>query len=134
MKENNKKDIYFSDGYTILRNPSLYGGGFVICNQEGKILIHERIQKQGFTNNEAELLGVYEVLKFCAPFSKIITDSMNTYYWIRKGESGTRKDLNFLLQEAKRIKNEKYIEIEWKPREQNLAGIYIEKQQFENKL
>lgn len=136
MKNNTSYKInrYYSDGYTTLRNPSNYGGGFVVCNQEGKVLIHKKIQKQGFTNNEAELLGVYEVLKFCSPFSKVYTDSMNTYYWIKKGESKTRKDLYKILQHCKELKNEKYIEIKWKSREQNLAGIYIEKQQFENKL
>ena len=132
--KSNKVSIYYSDGYTIMRNPSVYGGGYVICNEKGEVLKHEVVEKQGLTNNEAELLGVYETLKLCAPFSKIIIDSMTIFYWVRSGKPKARKDLTLICSEAKRLKEEKKIEIEWKKRDFNLAGIFIEKMQFENKF
>jgi len=123
----------YSDGYTILKNPSDIGGGFVIIGTK-KAFYEEEIKKQGMTNNEAELLGVYKALQIADKNSIIYTDSQNTMAWIKSGKPKARPDLKEICQQAKKLKAIKNIDIKWVPRDENDAGIYIEEQQYEEQM
>jgi ribonuclease HI len=123
--------IYYTDGFTIEGNPSSVGGGYTIVDEGGNLIETKVIKKEGFTNNEAELLGVLEGLKLCKPGDKIITDSMNTIYWIRSGNPKKRPDLKELCAEAKRLVEQKQVTVEHQPRALNLAGIYNEQRESE---
>jgi ribonuclease HI len=86
---------YYTDGFTKLKNPSPLGGGYTIVDENNTVITVENINKVGFTNNEAELLGVYNCLKICNKKDIISTDSMNTIAWVRakKLKKVARQDL-----------------------------------------
>src|SRR3990167_9505470 len=55
---------YYCDGFLLGNlNPSKKGGGYTIVDEIENIIHREVIKKENFTNNEAEILGIYEVLK-----------------------------------------------------------------------
>lgn len=123
---------YYTDGFTLESNPSKKGGGYSILDENNTVIAVENIQKEGFTNNEAELLGVYHCLHLCEPGDSISTDSMNTIAWIKtkKLKKVARQDLLSIIIECKKLIEDKIINLMWEGREFNLAGIYNE----ENKL
>lgn len=117
----------YTDGLTIGKNPSNVGGGYCITKENGDILeINNSIRKNPFTSNEAELLGALRATELASNGDEIITDSMNTYYWIKNGKSKARPDLNELMLKAKNNIKLKNLTLVQKPREENLAGIYIQ--------
>ena len=116
----------YTDGYTLIGNPSPKGGGFTVLDENNKVLIHEKIEKEGLTNNEAELRGLLWALKESKTGDKISTDSSVIISWLRRGKTKARKDLTELIQECVKLKNEKNIELIWEGRDSNLAGIYNE--------
>ncbi|OGE44777.1 hypothetical protein A3E67_03695 [Candidatus Daviesbacteria bacterium RIFCSPHIGHO2_12_FULL_38_25] len=115
-----------SDGFCLIKNPSPFGGGFTVTDNLGIVLSRERILKKDFTNNEAELLGVLKACGLSENNGIIITDSMNTIFWIRKGKSKARPDLNEKIKTAKDLIENKKLNLIWKKRDENLAGIYNE--------
>lgn len=118
--------IYYSDGFTIDSNPGSKGG-YTITDSSGKLLKTTIIKKNGFTNNEAELLGVYNCVKtFCVNGDTVITDSMNNIYWCKSGFSKTRLDLNGVISKCKKLIKKKNINLVWEGRDGNLAGQYNE--------
>lgn len=120
---------YYTDGYTEIRNPSETGGGFTIMTEYEELLVTRRIEKQGLTNNEAELRGVVQCLRDCLPESTISTDSQNTISWLSsKKKCKARPDLQGLIDEGKYLKIDKKVNIIWEGRDFNLAGIYNEEQ------
>ena len=124
---------FFTDRFTKLRNPSPKGGGYSIIDENNTVLTVENIEKEGMTNNEAELLAVYHCLEeFCGTADVISTDSMNTIAWIRtnKIKKVARQDLVDIILKCKNLIKEKMVNLIWESREHNLAGIYNE----ENKL
>lgn len=121
---------YYSDGFTIKGNPSLLGGGFSVVDEHNTLIVRHNVLKEGFTNNEGELLGVLYILEKCEKGDLISTDSMNTIYWIRSGYSKARPDLIEVIQKAKKLKKDKNVEIIFETREKNLAGVYNEEHPF----
>ena len=124
---------YFSDGFTKLKNPSDVGGGYTIVD-ENNVLVHlENIDKRGFTNNEAELLGVWHCLNICGEFDIISTDSMNTIAWVRTKnlKKVARQDLLDIIKECKKMVADKAVNLIWEGREHNLAGIYNEREHID---
>jgi len=118
---------YYTDGWMMgSKNPSRYGGGYTITDDNGTLIKEREIKQSGFTNNEAEILGIFEVLKYAVTGDIISTDSMCSLSWVNAGKSKSRPDLNPMLFECKRLKFEKRINLLWEAREFNLAGIYNE--------
>lgn len=120
---------YHADGFIKGKNPSNFGGGFTIFRKENgnkEFFISLEIKKKGFTNNEAELLGVLYACDKGESGAKIITDSKCIVSWIRNGKAKARPDLNWACQSAKRLIKEKKLIIEWKPRGYNIAGLFNE--------
>jgi ribonuclease HI len=121
---------YYTDGFTLLKNPSPVGGGYTIFDENNTKILVENILKQGLTNNEAELQGVAA----CAALAKnkdiISTDSMNTIAWLRtkKTKKIARQDLLPIIIKAQKLIEKKKINIIWEGRDHNLAGIYNEEQ------
>jgi len=122
---------YYIDGYTELGNPSPTGGGYTITDSKGKVLITKRVKKKGLTSNEAEMLGLYRALRKCKKGDVISTDSQNNISWVSNGRSKSRPDLNELLYKCFFVRNKKWIEVIWEPREKNLAGIYNENEKLD---
>lgn len=113
----------YCDGFCKGGNPSKIGGGCVVFNGE----YHKKeVFKGNFTNNEAELLGILEAAKIAEDGDEIYTDSFCASCWVVKGKSKVRPDLNFLMKEAKELLQTKDLKLFQIPREENLAGIYIE--------
>ena len=116
----------YSDGYTIGQNPSPIGGGYVVMNEAKEVLTEKEIQKVGMTNNEIELLGVLCATEVAGISDEIITDSMNTYWWVMKRKCKARKDLKPIAEKAYKNICEKNLKLIQEGRETNLAGNYIE--------
>lgn len=124
---------YYIDGFTLRRNPSPTGGGYTIFNENNVLLKTENIKKVGMTNNEAELLGLWNCLKLVHESDEISTDSMNTISWIRtkKDKKIARQDLIEIIRDCRKIITEKKINLLWEGRDYNLAGIYNEEKNLD---
>lgn len=114
----------YSDGFTLGANPSPRGGGYTICADDGSLVKTETFQKQWFTNNEGEVRGIIEALKFLEDGGEVITDSFCAMRWVTNGRAKPRHDLSELLREGQKLLSGKKITLE--PRETNLAGQYNE--------
>ena len=118
--------IYYSDGYCIGGNPSETGGGYTVTNEHGDVIDEGEVQKKGFTNNEAELLGAAKAIQIAEKGDTVIVDSMVVIYWITRGIKKSRIDLRPLAEDARGEMLEKKIKLIWRPRAENLAGHYNE--------
>lgn len=127
--------IIYSDGFTIGRNPSPMGGGYLLADENGKVIKHETIRlsrhpneygSKKYTNNEGELMGVVEATKIIENGGEIYTDSMNTIKWITNCKFKARPDLKQFGMEAKINILEKNLDLIYIPREENLAGQILE--------
>jgi len=105
----------------------MIGGGYTVTDEEANILEKKEIKKKNFTNNEAELRGIYAAIELADHYSTISSDSKVCINWVRKGAAGSRIDLNFLAKRAQQELKTKNVLLIWEPREMNLAGKYNEK-------
>lgn len=121
---------YFTDGYTLGSNPS-HGGGYTIVDETGSLIESKVINKEGFTNNEAEILGIEKALELCKAGDTISTDSMNSLSWVFGGKSKARPDLNDRLHYLMLRMIELNINLCWERRDFNLAGLYNEKMKLD---
>lgn len=117
---------YYIDGFVDGSNPSDTGGGYSIVDENGELVEIEYIEKRGFTNNEAEVLGLYNALCYAESGDTISTDSQNNLYWLCGGKSKSRPDLNDVLSKSKDLLKNSNVTIVWEPRDFNLAGVYNE--------
>jgi len=117
---------YYIDGFVDGSNPSDRGGGYSIVNENGELVEIEYVEKKGFTNNEAEVLGLYNALCYAESGDIISTDSQNNLYWLCGGKSKSRPDLNDILSKSKDLLKNSNVTIVWEPRDYNLAGVYNE--------
>ena len=118
--------VLYTDGFCLVKNPSPFGGGFTVTDYLGTVLSRQKILKNNFTNNEAELLGVLRGCELSENNGIVVTDSMNTIHWVKRGKSKARPDLNEIIAKTKKIAEEKEIFLKWEKRDYNLAGIYNE--------
>lgn len=122
---------YFTDGFLRgSKNPSPFGGGFTIVDEAGNLIERQEIIREGFTNNEAEILGILHALRICDSGDTISTDSMCCLSWANSGFSKVRPDLREILEECKILKFTKKVNLMWEGRDFNLAGIYNEDVQY----
>lgn len=117
----------YTDGFLIGQNPSTIGGGYTVVDSTGIIVSQQTFKKSGFTNNDAELLGVLMAAAIGEPGGVISTDAMVITHWVRSGKPKARPDLTVLCQIAKKLIELKKLSLIWEPRELNLAGIENEK-------
>lgn len=124
------------DGFTLNGNPSKIGGGFTIIalHTDGteKMVLTHTIRRnpvlfadRPFTNNEGELLGAHYAALLAPEGMKIITDSNNTIKWVNGGNK-SRPDLDWICRFTAKLMKDKNLSLEWRPREENLAGIWNE--------
>ena len=122
-----KKTTYYSDGYLIGSNPSDIGGGYTVTDGYGKVVAEEEVRKEGFTSNEAELLGACKAIEIVKRGDTVIIDSQVVRCWIGKDvKSKARPDLYKIAKVARQEMLKKEIKLIWRPREENLAGQYNE--------
>ncbi len=117
---------YYTDGFVRGSNPSPIGGGFTVVNEKNELIIREEIFKEGFTNNEGEILGILHALRICGIGDTVSTDSMCCLTWANKGFSKVRPDLRDILMECQMLKTTKKVNLMWEGRDFNLAGIFNE--------
>lgn len=120
----------YSDGYCIGSNPSKVGGGYSIVDENNKLLETKEVFKEGFTNNEAELLGCVRAMELANIGDTIIVDSMNTIHWIngagKHKNKNKRQDLQSIKVKGFYLRKEKALNLIWEGRDSNLAGQYNE--------
>lgn len=120
------KNCFHTDGFVNGKNGETKSGGFSVYKNGRLLITTSRENRNGFTNNEAELLGVHYALQCADCGDEIVTDSMNTLSWVRSGNPKARPDLKIYAQESKNILHVKQINLYWRPREENQAGNYNE--------
>jgi len=106
---------------------------FILDNQKPVIKILQLKEIKGLKqyNNIFELWAVLEALKATkAKRIEVFTDSQVVYFWLRRGgsldNSWKHKQLKDDIEEIKRKLS---FSIQWIPREQNKAGIFLEKEE-----
>ena len=88
----------------------------------------------GGSNNIAELIGLRDALRYAYrqqwPSVTIYTDSQNTRSWVLRGRVGKtindRARVLDLLDEVADLMLVVYTDVQWVPRDRNLAGHVIE--------
>ena len=104
----------------------------VVADERNNILIEEK--SRGGSNNIAEFIALYEAIRYCVENKienvEIITDSKNNLSWFN-GQLKKRKQNNFewilsIRNQIDRTRKQVNINLIWRPREENLAGRYIE--------
>lgn len=127
-----KMNKYYTDGYTILKNPSDIGGGYTIFKND-TLLLTKEILSPHFTNNEGELLGIYNTLIIANNKDIVSTDSHVSISWIngKIKKKSARHDLDYMKIMCKELIKRKNIKLIWEEREKNLAGIYNEEHKLE---
>lgn len=120
------KNIYHCDGFVNGINGTATTGGYTVFKNGNFLFYSNEENKKGFTNNEAELLGVLACLQNCEEGDQIITDSMNTLAWVRSGKPKARPDLQSIALQCKELLLKKKVNLYWEKREKNLAGNYNE--------
>ena len=68
--------IYYSDGFTIYSNPSKFGGGYTIIDENNILIKREVIKRSWFSNNDGEFLGLLEACRLAEENDTIIVDSL----------------------------------------------------------
>lgn len=118
--------IYYTDGFVKGKNPSYQGGGYTITDKDGNIIFQYHYYRNGedkrFTNNDGEVLGIIHAIAIAEEGSIIVTDSKTAMWWVRKGKSKTRPDIDYSLLYAKNLALQKKIQIKWESRDINKAG------------
>ena len=105
----------------------------VVSDEHGTVLIDKHVE--GGSNNIAELLAVKEALSWCIANKigdvEIRTDSRNNLSWVLGKKVGKKiNDRNAVIVLKTSIdacRSQLSLFLRWIPREQNLAGHYIEK-------
>ena len=104
----------------------------VVTDENGTVLI-EKTEQSG-SNNIAEIWACYEALLWCKE-NKIdgvllLTDSKNAKTWIDGGQCSKHvndpEKTQDLIDKICQLRSEFHFGLAWIPREQNLAGQYIE--------
>lgn len=103
----------------------------VVADNQGKVLFEKQIGD--YTNNEGEILAIIAALKNVYPMQsiKIKSDSQIAVNWTKRGKNKkkskrlTGRHFSF-INTAHTLLYLSNSDIEWIPREQNLAGHYIE--------
>lgn len=116
-----------TDGFVIGRNPSAAGGGYTLSDGNGKVILKRTITNlPKFTNNDGELRGIVHALHIAYDHDVVITDSMIALAWVKSGRAKARPDLDEICAYGQRLLHSKNIDLRWRPREDNLAGIHNE--------
>jgi ribonuclease HI len=104
----------------------------VVVDETGHVLIEKT--ESGGSNNIAELLAAKEALFWCMSHHvyevEIRTDSQNNIAWIEGKNVGKKlNDRNaviLLKNTIRACRMHVYVDFKWIPREENLAGHYLE--------
>src|SRR5574343_562289 len=125
-------NVRYCDGFNDT-NPGTKGGWTIASyyNDKETLFSVYTIEKENFTNNEAELLGVLYAARFAKNNTTIYTDSQNTMLWIKRAgrllQLKSRPDLTKTAKICFDIINEKHLKLEWVCREKNIAGMFNDK-------
>ena len=90
------------------------------------LLSHKTIAHPKVTNNETEMLGFLEAARLSNEGDTIVADSQTIGHWMNRGSARARPDLNLIIAEARQLVVQKRLRAEWRPREENDAGHYVE--------
>jgi ribonuclease HI len=97
----------------------------VVTNAAGKVIVEEWIGDK--TNNEGELTAIIRAAGKIPRGALILSDSDLAVKWVQ-GKYRTKVErLKPLIYDATTAVTSKDIKVRWIPREENLAGHYIEK-------
>jgi ribonuclease HI len=133
-KPRTDSNVFFVDGFVKgTRNPSPFGGGFVIADRDGIEIEKVTLDTPNFTNNEGEVRAIIRALEMAQEGDEIYTDSQIAEIWVKSGKSKARPDLLSEIERGNILMHQKKVYIGWVPRDMNLAGKIIEAHQDYNK-
>jgi ribonuclease HI len=117
--------VWYSDGYLDGANGSATSGGYTVSDSFENITTGTIDRPGGLTNNEAELIACLEGLKLASNGDELVVDSTTIISWLNNfKKSSPRQDLLHLVEETRELLHKKKINLYWRPRDENLAGIY----------
>lgn len=100
--------------------------GFAVVNENNDLII-KKVFREENTNNEMEYAAVLYALEFASsPGDEILTDSQLVVGQVTKDWKVKAQHLLPFVLKAKKLVAEKKIKLTWVPREENLAGIFLE--------
>lgn len=118
-----KIKLYYTDGGVAGNGNFGNQKGFICVSTEtGETLVFEEVGDK--TNNEAELLAILRCIKLNHNPKKIVSDSQLCVYLIQKKWKTKIERLLSILHEI--WLDSSYLDIEWRPREENKAGWIIQ--------
>jgi ribonuclease HI len=113
---------YFTDGSGTNGTTSSY----CVLSENGDVITHVTIPGNA-TNNEMEYRAMIEALNICKDNDIIFSDSQLIVYQLTGVYKIKEPRLKILAMEAFEIMKNKKVKIEWLRRENNIAGIFLEK-------
>jgi len=113
--------VYYVDG-----SSSALGDQIAITDKDGNLILNKKFRKK-LTNNELEYEAILAALKIADAKDTIISDSKLCVEQIVGNFKIKKEHLKPYAEKAKTILEAKPVSIIWKPREENLAGHFLEK-------
>lgn len=107
----------------------IHGAWLIIDEYEDHLdyKVYESINDEIYTNNEMEYLGFIRAALFANNEDTIVGDSQLVIKQLLGEYKLKANNLKMLYTLAKDLINIKQLKLEWVPREQNLAGNFLEK-------
>jgi len=133
----NRRLVYFVDGGCSANGKQDATGMIVATDGDGNIIIEKKllpekmrgIVHKKITSNVAELEAVRFLLRKLKKIKqpvKIVTDSQLVEHWLNYKYGTKYGHLAVIILKCLVLMSKMDVEIEWQPREKNLAGVYIE--------
>ena len=111
----------YSDGFASHKR-----SGYLICDEQAKILLHKEYEPGTYTNNEAEYNGVLQAAMLAENYDTILTDSLlvvnQTYDRWKNIDNKFIKVRN----EIRSLLRDKKISLKWIERDLNYAGVLVD--------
>jgi ribonuclease HI len=99
-----------------------------ISDSQGNIIFFKRINTRKYTNNEMEYKAIIEGLSYANPNDRISSDAKICVEQIHNNFNTNAQNLIPLRDQAQRLlMTNPSVKLIWEKRENNLAGIYLEK-------
>lgn len=124
-----EQNVYWCDGSTWMNGQEGQDSSFLVMCPNSYI---HREHIGNCSINLAELKALEWVSEVCEEGALLMTDSLLCYRWINLKLKETKGNQHLLstIRNIRQLKDTKNLTIEFIPREQNLAGLEVEREPF----
>ena len=100
--------------------------GYAIVDEKGRVVVHNEFEK-AYTNNEMEYTAVWKAVQLATSDTRIVTDSQLVVNQVNGTWAVNEGKFNRVVEEIRKFIKKKNLVLEWVPRKENLAGIFLER-------